>query len=213
MKLSRIIFYFLFFLLLFSSVFSFLFFFFLFFFFSPSLHPLLDNFLLSCLLLSLSLSFSPSLCLSLSISLPLSLFLSRLEKRRGSSRRLCISRANRQLRNVFRRLSTSPLSFRFRSFFLSLLPSTGWLTGFDSSPSVSKGEYARNFRHELRKTKPMTRWLLLLRKVDFAREFARVPSQKFKAGRHDYSNNIYVLIWFYEYLLFYDFPLASRIIS
>lgn len=37
---------------------------------------------------------------------------SRLEKRRVFSRRLCISRTNRQPRNAFRRLSTSPLSFR-----------------------------------------------------------------------------------------------------
>ena len=58
-------------------------------------------------------------------------------------------------------------------------------------------EYTRNFCHEPRKTKPATRRLSLLRKVDFAREFARSHRPKFKTERHDYSNSHLTFFFFF----------------
>lgn len=79
--------------------------------------------------------------------------LSRLEKRRSSSRRLCISRTNRQPRNVFRRLSTSPLSYRF---LFSLFPSSSHCLRF-ACPFKSERTRAKLCETtEPRKTKSLT---------------------------------------------------------
>ena len=129
------------------------------------------------------LSLCPILATHSSQLSPFTLFpsrsLSRLEKRRSSSRRLCISRTNRQPRNVFRRLSTSPLSYSVSSalplFLLLLLLS---LAAFDLSLSVFKSEYARNFAREKNEDTDFCRFT--------ARKFARVSG---KAEIQDYPNN------------------------
>lgn len=101
-------------------------------------------FLLLLLFFSSALSSQPLEPTFSSFTLFPSRSLSRLEKRRSSSRRLCISRTNRQPRNVFRRLSTSPLFYRFL-----FSPSSSHCLRFVPFN-------ARNFAYEPRKTKSLT---------------------------------------------------------
>lgn len=111
-------------------------------------------FLLLLLFFSSALSSQPLEPTFSSFTLFPSRSLSRLEKRRSSSRRLCISRTNRQPRNVFRRLSTSPLSYRF---LFSLFPSSSHCLRF---ACPFKSERTRAKLCETTSREKRSRWLL-----------------------------------------------------